>query len=57
MEQYNISDAAKMCGIKVRTMRQWIRDGRILAEKQKNGWYWQIPESEIMRVIHDRHKD
>lgn len=57
MEQYNIRDAARLCGVKVRTMRQWIRGGRIRAEKQKNGWWWQIPETEIERINHDRHKD
>lgn len=57
MEQYNIRDAARLCGVKVRTMRQWIREGRIRAEKQKNGWWWQIPGTEIARINHDRHKD
>lgn len=54
MEKYSIKEAAKMCGVKVRTMRQWIRDGRIRADKHDNGWYWMIPDTEVMRVNQER---
>lgn len=57
MEKYDIKDTARMCGVKVRTVRQWIREGRIRAEKQENGWWWMIPTSEIERVNNERHKD
>lgn len=50
MEEYRLKDAAHLCGVKVRTMREWIKAGKIGANKAKNGWYWQIPDSEILRV-------
>jgi predicted site-specific integrase-resolvase len=53
MEKYNIRDTAQMCGVKVRTVRDWIRRGKIRAEKQENGWYWHIPSSEIKRIRHE----
>lgn len=54
MERYNIREAAKRCDVKIRTIRQWIRSGKIHAEKQENGWFWQIPDSEIRRVNYQR---
>ena len=57
MEEYRLKDAARMCGVKIRTVRQWIREGRILADKQQNGWYWMIPASEVERINDERHKD
>ena len=56
MEWYNVRAAADLCGVKVRTMRQWIRSGKILAKKHKNSWYWQIPESEILRLNYERYE-
>lgn len=51
MEQYyNLKDAARLCGIKVRTIREWVKVGKIKAEKQNNDWYWMIPGSEIERI-------
>jgi len=57
MEKYNIRDTAQLCGVKVRTVRDWIRRGKIRAEKQENGWYWHIPSSEISRIKEGRHED
>lgn len=57
MEKYNIRDTAKLCGVKARTVRDWIRRGKIKAQKQENGWWWHIPGTEIERINHDRHKD
>ncbi len=47
MDWCNIKEAAKMCGVKVRTVRQWIRDKKIAAKKADNGWYWLISKSEL----------
>jgi excisionase family DNA binding protein len=57
MEKYNIRDTAQLCGVKVRTVRDWIRRGKIKAYKQENGWWWHISGTEIERINHDRHKD
>lgn len=42
-------EAAKALGIRVRTMREWVKLGKIRAVKDTNGWYWKIPEEEVER--------
>lgn len=48
---YNIKETAEMLGIKVRTVREWIRNGKIKAFKYPNSSIWRIKESEIKRLI------
>lgn len=48
---YNIKETAEMLGIKVRTVREWIRNGKIKAFKYPNSSIWRIKESEIQRLI------
>lgn len=48
---YNIKETAEMLGIKVRTVREWIRNGKIKAFKYPNSRIWRIKESEIKRLI------
>ena len=51
MEQYyNIRAAAKLLGMAVRTVRQWVHDGKIKAVQYANRGKWYIPESEINRI-------
>lgn len=50
---YGLKDAANILGIKVRTIREWIRNGKIKAVKDENNWYWKIPESEIERKLNE----
>ena len=52
MRGYNIIQTATLLGIKVRTVREWIRIGKINAFKQKNG-RWIVPEKEIERIKDD----
>ena len=47
---YNISEVADILGIKVRTVRQWISDGKIQATKIAGTKRWIIMESEIKRL-------
>lgn len=49
MKNYTLKEAASIFGIKVRTMREWIKTGKVYAEK--NGKYWIISEDEIYRKI------
>lgn len=49
-KNYNIVKTAELLGIKVRTVRQWIRDGKIKAVKYEVSNRWFIPESEIERL-------
>lgn len=57
MRTYSLREAAQLLGIKVRTIREWIKLGKIKAEKSENDWYWMISESEIARKLADDHKD
>ena len=51
MEQYyNIRAAAQLLGMTVRTVRQWVHDGKIKAVQYTNRGKWYIPESEINRI-------
>ena len=49
MKYYTLREAARLLGIQVRTIREWVKLGKIKAEKAENGWYWKIPEEEIMK--------
>lgn len=49
-KDYNIRQAAELLGIKVRTVRQWIADGKIRAKKYSFSRRWFISADEIMRV-------
>lgn len=51
----SIVQASKALGIKVRTVRQWIRDGKLKAFKYKCSNRWFIPEDEIQRVKDNAH--
>ena len=47
---YNIRDTALLFGVKVRTVRQWIKDNRINGVKIAGSNRWSVSESEINRV-------
>lgn len=49
---YNIKETAEILGIKVRTVREWIKTGKIRAEKNdyRHSNQWFISEDEIMRI-------
>lgn len=51
MRMYSMREAAELTGRKVRTIRQWLRDGKLKAVKSRNGWHWLIPASEIERIM------
>ena len=46
-----LKEAADLLGIRVRTMREWVRNGKIEAEKDENGWRWIIREEEVGRCL------
>ena len=56
MKWYSLREAAEALGIKVRTVREWVRLGKIEAEKDEGGWRWKIKDSEIRRLS-DENKD
>lgn len=47
---YNINQTSNLLGIKIRTVREWIRKGKLKAIKYEESNRWYIPESEIRRV-------
>ena len=47
---YNVRDTALLLGVKVRTVRQWIKDNRINGIKIAGSNRWSVSESEIDRV-------
>lgn len=48
-KEYNIIEAAKILGIKARTVREWIKKGKIKAQKPRNKWL--ISGDELQRVM------
>ena len=47
---YNLSEVAALLGLKVRTIRQWVHDGKIKANKAPGTKRWLVFESEIRRI-------
>lgn len=47
---YNLNEASVLLGIKIRTARAWIHEGKMHAVKYPNGRPWYVPESEIRRL-------
>ena len=43
---YNLKETSVLLGIKVRTAREWVHNGKMKA----NGKMWHVPESEIRRL-------
>ena len=50
-KNYSIKQASTVLGVKVRTVREWIRTGKIKAKKYDISNRWFIPESEIIRLM------
>lgn len=48
---YSVREAARRLGVTIRTVRDWISKGKIIAVKDKNGWNWLISEDEIERIV------
>ena len=48
--KYTIPQASRVRPISVRTLRQYIRDGKVQAVKNETNYQWLIPESEIERL-------
>lgn len=47
---YSLREAADLLGMKVRTIRQWVHDGKIRAVKITGSRRWIVMESEIRRL-------
>ena len=49
-KMYNTFETAKFLGMKTRTIRAWIHDGKIKATKYADSKQWYVSESEIQRI-------
>ena len=47
---YSLTDVADLLGIRVRTVRQWVHDGKIKARKIAGTNRWVVLESEVKRL-------
>lgn len=47
---YNLTETAGLLGIKIRTAREWVHNGKMSAVKYPNSRQWYVPESEIERI-------
>ena len=47
---YNLVDTANLLGIKVRTAREWVHNGKMRANKIEGSRRWIVMESEIKRL-------
>ena len=47
---YNLIQTAELLGLKVRTVRQWVKDGKVKATKIADSRRWIVTESEIRRM-------
>jgi len=48
---YSIIQTAELTGMKARTVREWIRTGKIHAVKAERSGRWVIPEREVSRLM------
>ncbi len=51
---YNLDEAAKILGVKVRTLRGWIKEGRVVSFKIANGRRKFITREELLIVTGGR---
>ena len=47
---YNLIQTAELLGIQVRTVREWIKNGKMKANKIAGSNRWIVMESEIKRL-------
>ena len=50
---YGTPQVAEMLGVTAETIRSWIEEGKVQANKINNRWY--IPRAEVLRIASDRH--
>lgn len=49
-QMYSLRHAAELLGVKTRTMRAWVHNGKIEAVKYPGSERWYVTEDEIERV-------
>ena len=54
---FNLQEVADLLGMKVRTMRQWVHDGKIKATKIPGTKRWIVMENEVRRLQNNANED
>ena len=49
-KNYSLRQVADILGIKVRTVREWVRTGYLKAKKYDGKRFWVVSQSEIDRI-------
>lgn len=49
-QMYSLRSAAELLGIKTRTARLWVHEGKLSAIKYPGGQRWYVTQEEIERV-------
>lgn len=49
-QHYNLKETAEILGIAVRTVREWVKKGKIKAKKYKQCSMWFVSKEEIERL-------
>lgn len=52
-----LSEVAMYCGVRVRTVREWLRLGKIHGVKSESGYKWIIPQEEADKMLEKRYAD
>jgi len=49
-KNYSLKQVAEILGLKIRTVREWVKTGKLKASKYDVSNRWFVTESEIQRV-------
>lgn len=49
-QMYSLRNAAELLGVKTRTAREWVKNGKLAAVKYEGSERWYVSEEEIERV-------
>lgn len=49
-QMYSLRSAAELLGIKTRTARLWVHEGKLNAMKYPGGQRWYVTQEEIERI-------
>ncbi len=47
---YSLNETAEILGIKIRTLRKWLKDGFLMAHRYEGKKKWYVSQSEIDRL-------
>lgn len=50
---YSVREASEVLGVKVRTVRTWIANGKLKARKDKGTKRWKISKRSLEKTAHD----